>query len=202
MSDSSLKPGQVFASVVDELEARARIEDVLYRHSRGIDRNDPAIRASAYHDDATVDAGSGPQPVAHLLAVRGKEHEHTRHTAHCVSNVLIEFVSARVAFVESHVFACELEGPGYDYSWRGFQPGAAGARILSWGRYLDIFERRDGDWRIRERAVVYGDTSSEPLQREPTLPGRFLHQRHGAGDPIDHFRERAHQVTRELEHQD
>jgi hypothetical protein len=49
-----------FASVVDELEARVRIEDALYRQSRGIDRNDPMIRASAYHDDATVDAGGAP----------------------------------------------------------------------------------------------------------------------------------------------
>jgi hypothetical protein len=194
--------GPVFANVVHELEARARITDVIYRQSRGIDRNDTVTRASAYHDDAAVDAGAGPQPVTHLLAIRGKEHEHTRHTAHLVSNILIEFISARIAFVESHVFACELEAPDYDYTWRGFHPGAAGARIVSWGRYLDVFERRDGDWRIRERAVVYGDTCFEPLEREPTLPERFLHQRHGPGDPIDHFRERARSVARELEQQD
>jgi hypothetical protein len=188
-----------FASVVDELEARVRIEDALYRQSRGIDRNDPVIRASAYHDDATVDAGAGPQPVADLLAVRGREHEHTRHTAHAVSNVLIEFISARVAFVESHVLASELEDADYDYAWRGFQPGAAGARILSWGRYLDIFECRDRDWRIRQRAVVYGDTSFDPLESAPALPGRFLHQRHGPGDPLDHFRERAREVASQVE---
>jgi hypothetical protein len=190
-----------FASVVEELEARVRIEDALYRHSRGIDRNDPVIRASAYHDDATVDAGAGPQPVAALLAVRRREHEHTQHTAHSVSNVLIEFISARVAFVESHVLACELEDADYDFSWRGVQPGAAGARILSWGRYLDVFERRDGDWRIRQRAVVYGDTSADPLEFAPALPERFLHQRHGPGDPIDHVREQAREVARELDDQ-
>jgi hypothetical protein len=187
-----------FASVVDELEARVRIEETLYRHSRGIDRNDPVIRASAYHDDATVDAGAGPQSVADLLAVRRREHEHTRHTAHAVSNVLIEFISERVAFVESHVLASELENADYDYSWRGLQPGAAGARVLSWGRYLDIFERRDGDWRIRRRAVVYGDTSFDPLESTPALPERFLHQRHGPGDPLDSFREQALEVAREL----
>ena len=190
-----------FASVVDELEARVRIEDALYRHSRGIDRNDPEIRASAYHDDATVDAGAGPQPIADLLAVRRREHEHTRHTAHCVSNVLIEFISARVAFVESHVLASELEDADYDSSWRGVKPGAAGARILSWGRYLDVFERRDGDWRIRQRAVVYGDMSFDALESAPALPERFLHQRHGPGDPIDHVREQARAVARGLDHQ-
>ena len=201
MTGSDDAGNRYFASVVDELEARVRIADALYRHSRGIDRNDPEIRASAYHDDATVDAGAGPQPVADLLAVRRREHEHTRHTAHAVSNVLIEFISARVAFVESHVLACELEDADYDYSWRGFQPGAAGARILSWGRYLDVFERRDGDWRIRQRAVVYGDTSFDALELAPALPVRFLHQRHGAGDPIDHVRDQAREVARELEDQ-
>jgi hypothetical protein len=194
----ALPTASIFASVVDELAARVRIEDALYRQSRGIDRNDNVIRASAYHDDATVDAGSGPQAVAGLLAVRGKEHEHTRHTAHSVTNVLIEFVSAEIAFVESHVFAAELEDPEYDYSWRGIAPGPAGARILNWGRYLDIFECREGDWRIRERAVVFGDTTFVRLEREPALPERFLHQKHGPGDPIDRLRERAHAVAREL----
>lgn len=186
-------------SVLDELIARVRIEDALLRQSRGIDRNDNVIRGSAYHADATVDAGSGPQPVSELLAVRGREHEHTIHTAHMVTNVLIEFVSSSVAFVESHVFAAEVEDPEYDYSWRGFSPGPAGARILNWGRYLDIFEYRDGEWLIRERSVVYGDSTFEQLEVEPKLPERFMHQKHGPGDPIEGVRDRAHAVAHELE---
>jgi hypothetical protein len=191
----------VFPDVVDELVARARIEEALYRQSRGIDRNDNMVRAAAHHDDATVDAGAGPQPVAELLAVRGTEHQHTRHTSHSITNVMIEFFSTRVAFVESHVFASELEDPDYDYSWRGFAPGPAGARILSWGRYLDIFECRDDQWLIRERAVVYGDTTAEPLAREPALPERFLRQEHGPGDPLERYREKALAVARELDQQ-
>jgi SnoaL-like domain len=201
LTGSDAADNRCFASVVDEIEARMRIEDALYRHSRGIDRNDPAIRASAYHDDATIDAGGGPQPIADLLAVRRREHEHTRHTAHSVTNVLIEFISARAAFVESHVLACELEDADYDYSWRGIQAGAAGARITSWGRYLDVFECREGDWRIRQRAVVYGDMSFDALESAPALPERFLRQRHGPGDPIDHMRKQAREVARELEDQ-
>jgi hypothetical protein len=191
----------VFASAVEELLARVRIGDALTRQSRGIDRNDNTIRASAYHDDAVVDAGSGPQPVAALLARRGAEHQHTRHTVHAISNVLIEFITSRVAFVESQVFACESQEGGYDFSWRGIEPGGAGARILSWGRYLDIFECRAGEWRIGERAVVYGDTTFEPIDFEPALPDRFLHQQHGPGDPMASFRERAHQRAHEMEHQ-
>ena len=196
-----LAPGLVFANVIDELMARVRIEETLYRHSRGIDRNDNAVRATAYHHDATVDAGAGPQPVAQLLAVREAEHQHTRHTVHSITNVIIEFFTPQVAFVESHAFACELLDPGYDYSWRGFAPGPAGARIISWARYLDVFECRAGQWLIRERGVVYGDTTHEPLQGEPVLPERFLHQEHGPGDPLMRYRERAREVAREVSSQ-
>jgi hypothetical protein len=189
--------GSPFLTDVEELLARARISDALYRHSRGIDRNNNVVRASAYHPDATIDAGAGAQPVRDLLERRRAEHEHTKHTAHIVTNVLIEFLSARAAFVESHVFAAELEDPDYDYSWRGSSPGPAGARILNWGRYLDVFECRDGDWLIRERTVVYGDAVFEPLQMSPFLPERFLHQVHGTGDPIEAVRQRAHVVARE-----
>jgi SnoaL-like domain len=185
----------VFADPVDELLARVRIEDTLKRHSRGIDRYDVDLRASTFTPDATIDAGSGPQPAAELLRRRGAEHAHTRHTVHALSNVLIEFVSSRVAFVESHVFACESEGSGYDFSWRGIAAGPAGARLLSWGRYLDVFECRDGNWLISERSVVYGDTTSEPLLTEPELPTRFLQQVHGPGDPIDAVRTRAHALA-------
>lgn len=186
-----------FATVVDELGARVRITDVLYREARGIDRNDAECRASAYHADATIDAGPGPRPVRELLATRTLQHEHTVHTAHVVTNVLIEFVSAVAAFVESYVVACEWEGPGYDFSWRGIpDAGPAGARIQSWCRYLDIFECRSGQWLIRERAVVFGDTVHQSLDRAPALPERFLRQGHGPDDPLRRYRERAHQIAR------
>jgi hypothetical protein len=190
--------GQVFANVVDELVARVRIEEALYLHSRGIDRNDNVVRGGTCHADAIVDAGSGPQPVADLLAARAVEHQHTRHTVHSISNVIIEFISPQVAFVESHAFANEVQGAGYDYSWRGFAPGPAGARIVSWARYLDVFECRDRQWLIRERGVIYGDVTYELLESEPLVPDRFLHQEHGPGDPLTRYRERAVQVAREL----
>jgi hypothetical protein len=183
----------VFPTFVDELEARTRIQDVLYRHSRGIDRNDQlGDRAAAYHPDAWVDSGAGRQPVADLLTLRRREHDRTRHTMHSVTNVLIEFASPDVAAVESHVTAVEWEEAGYDFASRGItDAGPCGARILSWCRYLDIFERRSGEWRILDRTVVFGDTTHEPLPVDPVLPQRFQVQQHGAGDPVYVLAERA-----------
>ncbi|MEV4604391.1 nuclear transport factor 2 family protein [Amycolatopsis sp. NPDC049253] len=182
-----------FADFVDELRARTQIQDALYRHSRGIDRDDHhGARASAYHPDATVDSGFGPQPVANLLAARKRQHEHTRHAMHSVTNVLIEFVSARVAFVESHVTAVEWEGQGYDFASRGIaEPGRIGARIVSWCRYADVFEARGGVWRILERTVIFGDTAWWPLDAAPVLPRDFLVQEHGSTDPVYARRARA-----------
>ncbi|WP_326835032.1 nuclear transport factor 2 family protein [Amycolatopsis rhabdoformis] len=188
-----------FADFAEELEARTRIQDALYRHSRGIDRDDHhGARASAYHPDATVDSGFGPQPVANLLAARRRQHEHTRHAMHSVTNVLIEFVSARVAFVESHVTAVEWEGHGYDFASRGIAgPGRMGARIVSWCRYADVFEARAGAWRILERTVIFGDTAWWPLDAAPVLPPDFLVQEHGSADPMYARRARAGALAEE-----
>jgi hypothetical protein len=189
--------GAPFAAFIDELEARTRIQDALYRHSRGIDRNDHAgDRASAYHPDATVDSGFGPQPVADLLAARTREHDHTVHAMHSVVNVLIEFLSVDVAFVESHVLAAELETAGYDFRSRGISdPGAAGARIVSWCRYADVFSRRDGEWRILERVVIFGDTTHQSLATEPVIPPNYLRQQHGPDDPLYECRRRARNLA-------
>jgi hypothetical protein len=187
-----------FESFIDEIEARTRIQDALFLHSRGIDRNDHAgTRALAYHDDAVVDSGHGRQPVKDLLTARSAEHDHTHHTAHLITNILIEFVSRNLAFVESHVFAVEYEGAGYDFTLRAIpDPGSAGARILSWGRYADIFECRNGTWKIRERAVIFGDTTYDSLETEPVLPPNFPGQRHDLSDPLYRYRDRAQNLAR------
>src|SRR3546814_5830291 len=65
---------------------------------------------------------------------------------HMVTNVLIE-LDGDVAFVESYVEAV-LD--------------AATRREVVHGRYLDRFERRDGDWRIAYRRVVRDMHRVEP----------------------------------------
>ncbi|MFT4520557.1 MAG: hypothetical protein ACI9JM_002960 [Halioglobus sp.] len=124
-----------------ELADRSAIEDILYLHSRGLDRLDSAAIAQSYWDDAEVDYGSykGPAQMFSELVVGALEqtYELTRHS---LSNTLIEF-SDNSALSESCVHAGHLLPGGEE-------------ELLFYGRYLDKLEKRDGQWKILHRTVV------------------------------------------------
>jgi SnoaL-like domain len=175
----------VFPTFVEEMEARTRIYDVLVRYCRGIDRGDHAYCREAYHDGATDDHGAGVEPVDKFLATSAKRHASLQHNMHTVGNVVVDFMSPDVAAVESYCIAVEWYHEGYDFSLRSISdPGLAGARILSFCRFGDVFERREGVWKIFERILIFGDMSYEPLATEPVMPPGFRLQRHGSDDPI------------------
>jgi hypothetical protein len=189
-----------FTDPVNELIARTRITEAIYKRSRGTDRNDVAYKQRvAYHPDAIDDHGFGAEPVGQFLRRSAEQHRNTRHAMHSVTNIVIEFLSEMVAFVESHVIANEWQGPQFDFALRNVAvPGAAGARIISWCRYADTFECRNGDWRIAERTVIFGDMISQPLDIAPVLPPEFQVQRHGLDDPLYECRARAVEHERRL----
>ncbi len=110
---------------VQRLLDKQSITEVLYRYSRGVDRCDRAILATVYWPDAEDDhilfQGGGDALLDYLVgAVQGM------HTAHRVSNILIEFDGADRAHVESYVWAYHNV------------PVASGREdVVFGGRYLD-----------------------------------------------------------------
>jgi hypothetical protein len=65
-----------------ELAAKHAIENALSMHSRGVDRADYNLLASAYHDDATVDYGffsGAARQLAEILAGAQKGQPVTMH---------------------------------------------------------------------------------------------------------------------------
>lgn len=142
-----------------ELLDREAIRDCLYRYCRGIDRADEATLRASYWPDGTDQHGAmASGPVENFL---GKCREafalHPRNI-HQVSNILIEFDSASVARVETYFSALQRAG---------------GAQAKLAGRYCDQFEKRDGEWRVLHRLVVYDwvETAPAPAEDEATLFG-------------------------------
>jgi hypothetical protein len=142
MGDEVGTPGlEELARQVRLIQDREAILDCLYRYSRGLDRHDAEALFSVYHADAIDDHGSflGPPdefvPWAHALHEKGW----VAHT-HFISNPRIE-LDGDIAHVESYVLFVlrRTDGAGVD---------------LGGGRYLDRFERRDGEWRIAARKHV------------------------------------------------
>jgi hypothetical protein len=108
-------------------------------------------------------------------------------TTRCTkTNVMIEFQSPERAFVETYVLVLQRFHPGGP----GVPPEAARLRNMASARYLDRFEKRNGEWRVARRTLVFGDIVGEPVNEALAFPPDFTVQKHGLDDPIYRLRDR------------
>lgn len=123
------------------LEDRMAIRDCIDRYSRGIDRHDDDIIASAFHPDAIDSHGSFKGSIAEFIRFANDGHEKSTfsHT-HNVTCHTVE-IDGDVAHAESYViFALRLRD---------------GETVhVGGGRYIDKLEKRDGEWKISLRKLV------------------------------------------------
>ena len=159
----------VFGSFLEELEARTAIEDCLKRFARAVDRQDWKAAREAYHDDAVDDHGFFKGPPDAFLAHIEKLHAVQEHSMHFNTNVLIEFQSREKAFVETYVLVLQR---------------FADRRVTASARYLDRFEKRNGEWRVVHRTLVFGDMVPDTSSPPPSFPAGFAVQKHGMDDPL------------------
>ncbi len=145
--------GQMNETALHTAIARQDILQALARYARGIDRGDVELAKSAYHPDATDNHG-GPfngnaHEVMEKIAMALASAEYFRHQ---VTNSVIEVEGDR-AFVESHHFSLTI-------------PKDSDVEEHVYGRYLDVFECRDGEWKVLRREVTV-DHSNCPPRSEP-----------------------------------
>ena len=88
---------------------------------------------------------------------------------HFNTNVLIEFESPERAFVETYVLVLQR---------------FADRRVTASARYLDRFEKRNGEWRVAHRTLVFGDMVPEPIREPLALAPGFTEQKHSMEDPL------------------
>ena len=158
------------------------IRECLYRYCRGIDRADEALLRSAYWPDAHDSHGAYVGSASGFI-----EHAIPRLRAggrgvHQVNNILIE-LHGDAAAVESSFLALQTSA------------AAPTLRTLLCGRDLDHFERRQGEWRIASRTVVYDwieeRTRAELAQQDAALfAARQPTGQRSPADPIYAFLER------------
>ncbi|MFO0687963.1 MAG: nuclear transport factor 2 family protein [Myxococcota bacterium] len=187
------------------------IRDVLARYWRGIDRRDPGLVLGTYHPGAFDDHGYYQGPVEGFVETLAPGvWKHFANTQHFAGNIQIDFVSADRARAESYAVAhhTRLDGNG-----EGGGPGAAGTAARSvasrpasrastsgesaptaptapngqdlvWGlRYVDDFERRDGEWRIARRVCAWDWHRVDPVGGIP-LPASYFRGAHSQADPV------------------
>jgi hypothetical protein len=131
------------ALTVDDLLARHEIADVILRYARGVDRLDFDLVRSCYHPGAYDDHGSFKGDVDGFIAMCEKFLPKWSATQHFMGNMLIE-VDGEVAKAETYAVA---------YHRRQDDDGTGKDDVFGI-RYVDRFERRDGDWKIAYRVVA------------------------------------------------
>ena len=159
-------------TTLDTLMAEREITRVLMLYARGIDRIDPALVQRCFHPDAILRYGDETTPEAFAAnAARGLS-AYTL-TQHRISNVIID-VEGDHAWCESYCLARHRipseGGPDSDFLWGG--------------RYVDRFERRDGEWRILRRTVVHDYTRIDPVMEAWEGAPSFTQGQHSTDDIV------------------
>lgn len=135
------------------------IRDCIHRYCRGIDRADLSALLSSYWPDAHDCHGAYDGPVAGFIEQVKAVWARGARNVHNVGNILIEFLDNGQAAVETYFIAYQ----------RGEGPDGVERQVLLCGRYCDIFEKRDAEWRVLKRTVVYDwvDHQQPPADSEP-----------------------------------
>ena len=132
---------QALAADVRYLKDRAEILDCMNRYTRGADRLDRELFLSAYHEDATDDRGAFTgNPQARVDWLFGYL-ETLDHASHHIGNFTLE-IDGDVCHAESYVITTVV-------------PAGGATVTMGTARYVDRFERRNGEWRIAHREGLF-----------------------------------------------
>lgn len=132
---------------LQEMLDRHKIYQVLTRYCRGVDRGDAALIKSVYHDDAIDDHG--------MFKGLGKDFadwivdflKDIHQCQHLIGNFTCEF-DGDTAFTETYCLSISDTGQGQ--------------QVTAYNRYIDRFEKRQGEWKIADRRVVLDITRNDP----------------------------------------
>lgn len=152
---------------------RQQVNDALLRYTRGIDRLDGPLVASAFHAGALLDGYGRPGEMtieAFVDRAMGSLEAGYRTTQHRLSNVTLRAAdpsddSHRTISSESYVLAVHVR-PNPD------DPTGPEQLLTFNGRYIDRFEERAGQWRIARRSLRVDWTRIEDIQE--TMPGAYV----------------------------
>ena len=135
VSDEQMK------SMMQELWDREAIRQCLNRYARGVDRFDRDIILSAFHPDAIDEHGKfvgNPREFVEW-ALGQHSRAHLTHQ-HCLLNHTCEF-DGDTAYTETYFIFVSMNREGKPLTMNG-------------GRYVDRFEKRNGEWRIAYRICL------------------------------------------------
>ena len=141
-----------FTDRMQALLDRQDIHDLAMRYCRACDRIDADLLKTVFHEDAYLAYGTfdGPAPEFVTWVIDHIRNDYV-HGYHAIAN---EYV-----VVDGDAACGEL------YAIINNIVVAEDGRFIEntiWGRYLDQYERRDGEWRIAHRQFLLDSIESRP----------------------------------------
>ena len=126
---------------LDKLMSRWSIEEILLDYARGMDRSDEALALSCFWPESTHKHGGFDGKSTAFIGFAAKIIAQLKLAAHHISNISVEVDGDR-ALTECYYHA---------YHVRDAKDGSGDEIAMFYGRYIDLFERRDGVWKIIRR---------------------------------------------------
>jgi len=125
------------------VEDRAALRDLVVLYCRAVDRRDMALMRRVFHPDAFLDYGEAMfrGTLDNFIAASPKGMSAFAMTQHHVTNSYFETNGDRA------------EGETYLVAYHVLT-GHEQKLYIAGARYLDRFERRDGEWRIAHRTAL------------------------------------------------
>jgi hypothetical protein len=152
-------------TTLEVLAAKDAITDACLRYCRGIDRCDAELVKSSYHADAYDDHGTFKGNAWEFADLATQSLKRYLATMHATMNHLITEVDtvSGTAKGEIYVNAYHLRE-------------ADGKKVVDvwWGRYIDEYSRKNGDWRISSRVVVHEWTAQMPIEQAMPIPAEMF----------------------------
>ena len=147
------------------LAAKDAIGDTAKRYCRGIDRCDADLVKSAYHADAYDDHGTFKGNAWEFAELATQALRRYKATMHANMNHLITDVD---------LGAGTATGELYTVAYHLREDAGRQTVDIWWGRYLDRYTRREGDWRIAHRVCVHEWTMQLPIDQAMVIPAELF----------------------------
>jgi ketosteroid isomerase-like protein len=138
---------------VRDLLDREAIRECLYRYCRGVDRGDEIALRATYWEDATDRHGPYQGTASGFCDWAIASLRSAGRMIHMIGNIMIE-LHGDSALAESYFHAVQED--------RKIAPEPM--EVVIYGRYIDRFEKRAGEWKVAARTVVYDWVRKNPVE--------------------------------------
>lgn len=145
---------------MQEMLDEHQLRKLVHRYCRAVDRGDVDELRQLYHHDASDSHGSFSSGSAiDLIDQIAAARPYVRSMQHHVTTV------------DFAIDGNAAEGEVYTLATHTFVADGRDVDVIVGGRYLDRYEKRDGTWKIVERAIVT-DTAyvNDPSTRDLSHP--------------------------------